>query len=404
MYNQNMLWQPPIPDRYTKMTDDQLVAAITARRAELGDKVVILGHHYQQDDVIRFADFTGDSFKLSQLAAQRVRQVGAKYVVFAGVHFMAESADILTPDDVQVILPDMGAGCSMADMADYDDTIGAWEEIASACAGSRVRVVPVCYMNSSAAIKAFVGEHGGAVCTSSNADKIIRWTLAGGATPLEPGETVKILFTPDQHLGRNTAAALGYDTERDMIVWDPRSPVGMGGNSEEDVRRATFLLWKGHCSVHKLFRPEHVDEARAQRPDVTVMVHPEVCHEVVEKADLTGSTEGIIKTIESAKPGSRWAVGTEVHLVTRLAAAAAKRGVHVRMLSNCQCLCTTMFRIDMPHLLWVLDSLAAGKVVNQIKVHPQVKHWSLAALSRMLDVTADANRAVVAPVNNPQPA
>ena len=393
-----MLWQPPLADKYLKMTDEQLTEAIHARKRELGDQVVILGHHYQQDSVIQFADFTGDSFKLSQLASERVRQVGAKYVIFAGVHFMAESADILAPEGVQVILPDMGAGCSMADMADYDDTIDAWDQITGACAGMNVRLMPMCYMNSSAAIKSFVGERGGAVCTSSNCDKIMKWAMAGGETPLAPGETVKILFIPDQHLGRNTAAAMGYDVDNDMIVWDPRNVSGLGGNDEADVRRATFILWKGHCSVHKLFRPEHVEQSRREWPDVTVMVHPECSHEVVERADLAGSTEGIIKAIEEAKPGTRWALGTETHLVNRLAVAAAKRGVHVKMLSGCQCLCTTMYRIDMPHLLWVLDNLAAGKVVNQIKVHPQVKHWSLVSLNRMLKVTADANRAVVTPI------
>lgn len=396
-----MLWQPPLPDRYMKMTEAQLAEAIFARKAELGSKLVILGHHYQQDEVIQFADFTGDSFKLSQLAAEQVKKTGAKYVIFQGVHFMAESADILAPEGVQVILPDMSAGCSMADMAEYEDTVTAWNEVADACRGMHVRVVPVCYMNSSAAIKSFVGEHGGAVCTSSNADKILRWALAGGDTPLAAGESVKIIFIPDQHLGRNTAVALGYDTERDMVVWNPKAPEGMGGNSVEDVQRATFLLWKGHCSVHKLFRPEHVQQARDKWPGVTVMVHPECAHEVVQRADLSGSTEGIIKAIEVAKPGSYWAVGTEVHLVNRLAKAAAKRGVHVKMLSDCQCLCTTMYRIDMPHMLWVLDNLAQGKVVNQIKVHPTVKQWSLESLNRMLKVTADANKAVLTPIEPP---
>ena len=378
------------------MAPSDLAAAIRLRKAELGDKLVILGHHYQQDEVIQFADFTGDSFKLSQLAAERVRQAGAKYVIFLGVHFMAESADILTPDDVAVILPDLGAGCSMADMADYDDTVDAWEQIAEATRGTGVRVIPVCYMNSSAAIKSFVGEHGGAVCTSSNCDKVFKWALAGGETAGGRARRSRFSFIPDQHLGRNTAAAMGYDVNDDMVVWDPKSPEGIGGNSEEEIRRATFILWKGHCSVHKLFRPEHVDQARTNWSGVTVIVHPECQHEVVLRSDLTGSTEGIIKAIETAAPGSRWAVGTEVHLVTRLAREAAKRGVHVEMLSGCQCLCTTMYRIDMPHLLWVMDNLAEGKVVNQIKVHPQVKHWSLAALDRMLKINADANRAVVA--------
>ena len=383
-----MLWQPPLAERYTKMTDAELAAAIRARRAELGNKLVILGHHYQQDDVIQFADFTGDSFKLSQLAAERVKAVGAKYVIFCGVHFMAESADILTPDDVAVILPDLSAGCSMADMADYDDTLDAWGQIQSVLGDTgKVRVIPICYMNSTAAIKAFCGEHGGAVCTSSNCQRVFEWALAGGTEPKRDDEEIKIIFLPDQHLGRNTAAAMGYDTVTQMCLWDPKSADGLGGCDEDEIRRSTFILWKGHCSVHKLFRPEHVDQIRAEWPDVTVMVHPECVHEVVQKADMTGSTEGIFKIIREAKPGSRWAVGTEVHMVTRLANEAANRGVEVRMLSGCQCLCTTMYRIDMPHLLWTMDNLAAGKVVNQIKVHPQVRHWALVALDRMLQLT-----------------
>ena len=399
-----MLWQPPLAPKYRDRTDEQLAAAIAARKAELGSNLVILGHHYQQDEVIRFADFTGDSFKLSQLAAGRVREVGAKYVVFCGVHFMAETADVLTDDDVAVILPDLSAGCSMADMAGDAEVVEAWEAIQGAIQerhggtearrhGGReqagaFRVVPICYMNSSAAIKAFCGEHGGAVCTSSNADKVIAWALRGGATPLKDGEAVKVLFIPDQHLGRNTGAAMGYDVTTAMCVWDPKSPDGLGGNDEETLRRSTFILWKGHCSVHKLFRPEHVDQARAQWPDVCVMVHPECAHEVVQRADRAGSTEGIIAAIESAPPGSRWAIGTEVHLVNRLAKAAAQRGVHVRILSECQCLCTTMFRIDLPHLAWTLDELATGRVVNAIKVPPEVRHWSTVALNRMLEITA----------------
>jgi quinolinate synthase len=427
-----MLWQPSLPSQYTTMTDDALVAAIAARKRELGSRLVILGHHYQQDEVIQFADFTGDSFKLSQLAAQRVKQTGAQFVVFCGVHFMAESADILTPDDVTVILPDLGAGCSMADMADYEDTVDAWEQITQACrhegtearrhegkrqteqgvnAGSGSdpsclrasvppclppRIIPICYMNSTAAIKSFVGEHGGAVCTSSNCDKVFAWALAGGDTPLQPGEKVKILFTPDQHLGRNTAAAMGYDLHADMCLWDPKSPDGLGGNDPDTIRRSTFILWKGHCSVHKLFRPEHVDEVRAQWPDVTVIVHPECDQAVVQKADISGSTEKIIDTLTQAKPGSRWAIGTEVHLVNRLVKQVAPRGVEARILSSCQCLCTTMYRIDLPHLLWVLDNLAQGKVVNAIKVHPQVKHWALVALDRMLTITAAATATAAA--------
>jgi quinolinate synthase len=399
-----MLWQPPLPPRYTAMSDDELIAAVTARRAQLGSALVILGHHYQQDDVIRFADFTGDSFKLSQLAAQRVKETGAKYVIFAGVHFMAESADILTPDETTVILPDLGAGCSMADMADHDDTLDAWTQIqevlASSAQAGKVKVIPVCYMNCTAAIKAFVGEHGGAVCTSSNCERILRWALAGGEQPLNAGEEVKILFIPDQHLGRNTAAALGFDVTTQTCVWDPQAPEGLGGNDAEAILRSRFILWKGHCSVHKLFRPEHIDQVRAQWPDVTVIVHPECAYEVVQKADLSGSTEKIIETLRVAAPGSRWAIGTEVHLVNRVCREAENRGVQARILSQCQCLCTTMYRIDLPHLLWVLDNLADGKVVNAVTVHPQVKHWALVALDRMLKITAAGPRfsAVQSPV------
>ena len=393
------LWQPAIPDRYTTMSDAPLDAAIRARKSELGSDLVILGHHYQQDEVIQFADFTGDSFKLSQLAAEKVAEVGAKYVVFCGVHFMAETADILTPDSTAVILPDLGAGCSMADMADYDQTVEAWEAIheslGQAVPGGeestgRFRVIPICYMNSTAAIKAFCGEHGGAVCTSSNCDKIFDWALDGGDTPLGEGESVKILFLPDQHLGRNTGAAAGFDPVTQMCLWDPKAPDGLGGCDADEIERSTFILWKGHCSVHKLFRPEHVDQIRAQWPDVTVMAHPECAYEVCQKADLTGSTEGIIRAIENAEPGSRWAIATEVHLVKRLCDAAAERGVTARILSECQCLCTTMYRIDRPHLLWILDNLAApggGKVLNQITVHPEAQRLSMISLERMLRIT-----------------
>ena len=389
-----MLWQPPLPDAYSEMSDAQLAEAIAARRAQLHSDLVILGHHYQQDEVIRFADFTGDSFKLSQLAAERVKQTGAKYVIFAGVHFMAETADILTDEDVQVLLPDLGAGCSMADMADYDQTVDAWEQLEEHYAGhdANVRIIPICYMNSTAAIKAFCGEHGGAVCTSSNCDRIFEWALAGGDAPLREGEQVKILFLPDQHLGRNTAAQMGADVTTACCVWDPRDPDPLGGNDEQTLLDAGYILWKGHCSVHMLFRPEHVDQARAQQPDVHVIVHPECRYEVCQKADSTGSTERIIQVIEKADPGSHFAVGTEVHLVNRLANKAKQRDVHVRMLSECQCLCTTMYRIDMPHLLWTLDNLAEGKVVNRINVHTYARKWATVALQRMLDITAAGKR------------
>lgn len=392
-----MLWQPALPEKYTQLTDEQLVEAITARKAELASDLVILGHHYQQDEVIRFADFDGDSFKLSQLASQKVEEVGAKYVIFCGVHFMAETADILTPSaeagdetDVAVILPDLGAGCSMADMADYDQTVEAWEQLEElfADSGEKVRVIPICYMNSSAAIKAFCGMHGGAVCTSSNCDALFDWAMRGGDTPLAEGESVKILFLPDQHLGRNTGAAAGFDPVTQMCLWDPKQD--LGGNDEQVLLDSTVILWKGHCSVHKLFRPEHVDEVRAEWPDVTVIAHPECAYDLCQKADMTGSTEGIIQAIRGAQPGSRWAIATEVHLVNRLVNEAKQRGVHARILSSCQCLCTTMYRIDLPHLLWVLDNLAEGKVVNRITVHPEARAHSLKALNRMLDVTSKA--------------
>ncbi len=385
-----MLWQPPLPEKYVKMTEAELAQAIRVRRKEFGHRVVLLGHHYQQDDVIQHADFTGDSFKLSQLAAQRVREYASQYVIFLGVHFMAESADILTPENVTVILPDLSAGCSMADMAQYDDVIEAWDQIhRSLQSRGRVgRVIPITYMNSTAALKSFVGENGGAVCTSSNARQVLEWAFAGGIEPGRPDEPIRVMFFPDQHLGRNTAAAMGYDIHDDMCLWDPKHPLGLGGVSEDDIERSAVILWKGHCSVHKLFRPEHVDQAKAADPDTTVIVHPECVYEVVQKADLSGSTEKILKTIQNAPPGSRWAVGTEVHMVSRLSREAAHRGVQVRILSDCQCLCTTMYRIDQPHLLWVLDNLAQGQVVNQVKVDAQTRRWSLVALQRMLDITA----------------
>ncbi|MEY5060630.1 MAG: putative quinolinate synthase [Planctomycetota bacterium] len=384
-----MLWQPSLPDRYLNATEDELGRAIDARRRELGSQLLILGHHYQQDDVIRHADLIGDSLKLSQMAAAEAPKRGARFIVFCGVHFMAETADILTPDNVEVILPDLSAGCSMADMAAYEDTVDAWDAIQSAVAGSRQRVIPVTYVNSTAAIKAFVGEHGGACCTSSNAKRVFEWALKGGDTPLARGERVKILFLPDQHLGRNTAKAHGLVTEVDAAngagkaecaLWNPREE--HGGLALAAIRDAKVLLWAGHCSVHKLFRPEHVAAARKEKR--TVLVHPECAQEVVDIADLAGSTEFIIDTIDSAAPGTNWAVGTEVHLVNRIARRAAARGVNVRILSECQCLCTTMYRIDQAHLSWCLDQLAAGKVVNRVRVHPDARRLATLALERML--------------------
>jgi quinolinate synthase len=388
-----MLWQPPLPESYLRMSDEDLAHRIRARKDELGDRLLVLGHHYQQDDVVRHADLTGDSLKLSQMAAEEARRRGSEWIVFCGVHFMAETADVLTDESVKVVLPDLSAGCSMADMAQYDQAVEAWDAIADAVRGTRTRVVPITYVNSSAAIKAFVGAKGGACCTSSNADRVFDWALAGGDAPLEAGEEVKILFLPDQHLGRNTAKRKGFVTELDArpgtpaqtALWQPK--LAHGGLAPQQVRDARVLLWAGHCSVHKLFRPEHVRQVRdefAPRGGITVIVHPECSQDVVDVADLSGSTEHIIRTIEEAAPGSRWAVGTEVHLVNRLARAAAGRDVFVRILSDCQCLCTTMYRIDPQHLLWSLDRIAGGTPANVVRVHPDARRDARLALDRML--------------------
>jgi quinolinate synthase len=389
-----MLWQPPLPDRYVQMSEAELADAITQRRGELCGRLLILWHHYQQDEVIQHADLTGDSLKLARLAAAEAPVRGTECIVFCGVHFMAETAEILTDDSVAVSLPDLSAGCSMADMADYDDLVEAWQRLHEALDGWSGRIIPITYVNSTAAVKAFVGEHGGACCTSSNARDVFAWALAGGDEAVEQGEPVKVLFLPDQHLGRNTAAAMGMRTEvheragrgqAQTLLYDPKREAG--GVSDEQIRSASVLLWAGHCSVHKLFRPEHVDQARQQDEasgGCTVIVHPECSQEVVDRSDLCGSTQFIIGQVERAEPGSRWVVGTEVHLVNRLARVAAARDVHVRMLSECQCLCTTMYRIDQPHLLWALDHLAEGTVVNRITVTPEVRRQALKALDRML--------------------
>jgi quinolinate synthase len=378
-YNHSMSatanWQQPLPEIYLQLSDPELRIRIQAAREHFGSKLVILGHHYQQDDIVAFADYTGDSFELSRRAAE---QRGAEFVIFCGVHFMAESADILTDPSVKVMLPDLGAGCSMADMANIDQTHDCWAQLEETCPGQTI--VPITYMNSSAAIKAFVGEHGGAVCTSSNCRDILDWALRGGANPTPTGK-VKVLFFPDQHLGRNTAYAMGYPLDK-MALWDPNQE--LGGNEEAKLRDADFVLWKGHCSVHALFRPEHIDQVRVKYPDMKVIVHPECRWEVVQKADLAGSTSYIIKQIEAAPPGSQWAIGTEVHLGHRLAQQHPEQKIIV--LSDCQCLCTTMFRIDLPHLCWVLENLMEGKGVNQIKVDEQTRKWSLVALDRMLKI------------------
>jgi quinolinate synthase len=359
--------QGALPERYVAATHEQLASWIGAAKAALGDRLMILGHHYQREEVMRWADARGDSFGLSRLAAGST----AEYIVFCGVHFMAESADILTGGERTVVLPDLNAGCSMADMADLDSVEEAWDALAAVT--DIERVVPITYMNSSAALKAFVGQKGGAVCTSSNARAVVTWALSKGE---------KLLFFPDQHLGRNTGYQLGL-TADDMRVWDPKRD--LGGLEEKDVKEATLLLWKGHCSVHQRFKPAHVEAFRAQHPGGTVIVHPECAHEVVELADEVGSTDAIIKAVDAAPPGSTLGIGTEIHLVQRLAAEHADRTVV--SLDPLVCPCSTMFRIDAAHLAWCLENLVDGTVVNQIKVHPDTAGWARVALERMLDIT-----------------
>jgi quinolinate synthase len=368
-----MLFQPPLPPRYATLSDDELRAGIRDFRKQLGSRLVILGHHYQQDDVIEFADFTGDSLKLSQLAAE---QTDAEYIVFCGVHFMAESADILGSDRQQVILPDLSAGCSMADMAHIDEAEEAWLLLEPAAG---IPITPITYVNSSAAVKAFVGRHDGACCTSSNAKMVLEWALHGATPDGDPGAGHKILFLPDQHLGRNSAYALGWPLES-MVVYDPQQPDG--GLDADAIRDARFILWKGHCSVHQLFNTQQIEALRALDVPYQVLVHPECPWEVCQKADLVGSTEYIIKCVREAPAGSHWAVGTEIHLVERLAATYPDK--HVCSLADIQCLCTTMYRIDLKHLYWTLEQLAAGNVVNRISVDDETKRWSRIALDRML--------------------
>ena len=353
-------------------SDPDLVARAQAAKDVLGDRVFILGHHYQRDEVIQFADVTGDSFKLAQKAADMPH---AEFIVFCGVHFMAESADILTSDSQQVILPDLAAGCSMADMAEISQVEQCWADLEAA--GVADVTIPITYMNSTAAIKAFTGKHGGSICTSSNAKRSLEWAF-------ERGE--KVLFMPDQHLGRNTAVRdLGLDLE-DCVVFNPRKP--NGGLSVEELQSAKMILWKGHCSVHGRFTPEVVDQVRAEVPGVTVIVHPECTYEVVEKADQVGSTEKIIAAIESAPAGSAWAIGTELNLVKRLALANPDKSI--TYLDKTVCFCSTMNRIDLPHLVYSLELLASGNVVNQTTVDPDAAHWAKIALDRILALPGSA--------------
>ena len=359
-----MLFQPPLPPRYAALTEDEMAAAIRERKQTLGSRLVILGHHYQQHEVIQFADFTGDSLRLSQIGAE---QEDAEFIVFCGVHFMAESADILTDDRVKVILPDLSAGCSMADMADIDQLEDAWEFLTGECG---VEPIPVTYVNSTAAIKAFCGGHGGACCTSSNARAILEWAFRQGD---------QVIFLPDQHLGRNTAYAMGIPLDK-MVVYDPKVP--NGGLTPQQARNAKILLWKGHCSVHGLFTTQQCDEIRHIDPECQILVHPECPWEVVQKADLAGSTEFIIKAVREAPTGSKWAIGTEIHLVDRLINTYPDKSI--RSLAGIQCLCTTMYRIDLKHLLWSLDELTEGRVPNRIRVDPETKRLAIIALNRML--------------------
>jgi quinolinate synthase len=359
-------------ENYLVLPDQSMDERIAAARKELGASTLVLGHHYQRDEVIKFADVTGDSYKLAKAGAAS----SAKYIAFCGVHFMAESADVLGHEGQQVILPDLNAGCSMADMAEIGQVEEAWKQLVKLGITDEQGngMTPMTYMNSTAAIKAFCGERGGLVCTSSNARGAFEWGLR---------KNPKIFFLPDQHLGRNTGFAMGIPLN-EMAVWDPYQI--MGGNTPERLRNARVILWKGHCSVHQRFLPEHVDNVRAKYPGIQVVVHPECRWEVCQKADALGSTERILKIVRDAEPGTKFAIGTEIHLINRLAKEVAKQDKMVITLDDSGCLCTTMFRISPQHLCWALENLVDGKVVNQIEVPQDVKHWARVALSRMLEI------------------
>ncbi|MGA3160260.1 MAG: quinolinate synthase NadA [Terracidiphilus sp.] len=357
-------------ENYLALPDHTMDGRIAEARARLGATTLILGHHYQRDEVIRFADATGDSYKLSRIAAE----TDAKYIVFCGVHFMAESADVLGHEGQQVILPDLNAGCSMADMAEISQVEACWETLEHLCLTGEI--VPLTYINSTAAIKAFCGERGGLVCTSSSTRAAFEWAFQRGK---------RILFLPDQHLGRNTGYSMGIPLE-EMAVWDPW--VIQGGQTKEKLASGRVLLWKGHCAVHQRFLPSHVDAVRAKYPGIKVIVHPECRFEVCQKADAQGSTERLIALVEQAPAGQMFAVGTEIHLVNRMARRFAAEGKKVITLDDTGCLCTTMYRISPQHLAWVLENLADGRVVNRIQVKPSVKHWVRVALDRMLETTA----------------
>ncbi len=361
-----MTTQIDIGPTYTEEDESTLLARIAARKQELGKELLILCHHYQQDAVFDFADYTGDSLKLAKNAAA----TDARYIVFCGVHFMAESADILTSDEQIVILPDLTAGCSMADMADRAGVEAAWRAIAEVTGGGAM--TPITYVNSSAALKAFVGDHGGSVCTSSNAERVLTWAL---------GQGEKVFFFPDEHLGRNSAHALGI-AEDEVVLWERDEP--LGGNTEEALRRARVILWDGYCTVHMQFAAAQIEQLRRKDPEVRVIVHPECRREVVAAADAYGSTEMIIKAVAESPAGSSWAVGTEINLVNRLAKQFPDK--KIRSVSPMECLCSTMYRIDPAHLLWALDNLAAGRVVNHITVDDQTASAAKLALDRMLEI------------------
>ena len=364
--------QLEIPERYRRMPEEDLARRIAVVKASLGSRLVILGHHYQRDEIIRWADFRGDSFKLSQQAAARKE---AECIVFCGVHFMAESADILAGDHQRVILPNLAAGCSMADMADEAQVLSCWRQLGEALASA---VIPVTYMNSSAALKAFCGERGGVVCTSSNATRVLEWAF-------ERGE--RVLFFPDEHLGRNTGVKLGI-ADDGMVVWDPRRP--LGGNSVGTLGRARLILWRGWCSVHARFSVAQIAQARRDYPGIHVIVHPECRREVVAAADLDGSTELILETITKAPAGSRWAVGTEINMVNRLAAEHPDKTIFC--LDPVICPCSTMYRIHPAYVAWVLEALVDGRVVNEITVADRVKAGARLALDRMLSLPAGGGR------------
>ena len=359
----------PLPDRYLRLSDDEMDARIRAAKETLGDRLVILGHHYQRDEVIKFADYTGDSLKLARAAATRHT---AEFVIFCGVHFMAESADILRAPHQKIVLPDLAAGCSMADMAAEDQLDVAWRELAGMGVDVST-IVPVTYINSSAAIKAFVGRNGGVVCTLTNAAAVMKWAW-------ERGE--KLIMLPDQHLGRNTGYKLGVPLDR-MVIWDPHEVDG--GLTAQQAKDAKLILWKGHCSVHTRFTVAQIDAFRKKHPEGKVIAHPECTFDVVQAAELSGSTEFIIQAVKGSPKGSVWAVATEIHLVNRLANEVAPDRLVVT-LDPFGCLCSTMFRVSPNHLLWIMEELVAGRVHNVVKVPERVKHWSKVALDRMLTI------------------